>query len=150
MFSLARKAIPYLLVVGAADCLPKFIWLRLIPLTSRLIKSKKIGFVRRAIIPLSEAIVDIFKNIYFEENMRTAVCFTFLVVKLYGRYNNCKYVKKKDGKDKITGIRSLEKLETKFMKVNLNMQYINTSKKEQILSTFAKVNVLEKNCYYYH
>ena len=85
MFSLARKAIPYLLVVGAADCLPKFIWLRLIPLTSPLIKSKKIGFVRRAIIPLSEAIVDIFKNIYFEENMRTAVCFTFLVVKLYGR-----------------------------------------------------------------
>ena len=45
----------------------------------------------------------------------------------------------------MTAIRSLEKLETKFTKVSADIRYIRTCKKEQLIPTFARVNVSLKD-----
>ena len=42
-------------------------------------------------------------------------------------------------------IRSLEKLKTKFTKVSADIRYIRTCKKEQLIPTFARVNVSLKD-----
>ena len=62
-----------------------------------------------------------------------------LVVKLYAQNDIFKYVKKKHGQDTITVIWSLEKFQTKFMKVSAGIRYIKTCKKEQLMPTFARV-----------
>ena len=45
----------------------------------------------------------------------------------------------------MTVIRSLEKLETKFTKVSTDIRYIRTCEKEQLIPTFARVNISLKD-----
>ena len=45
----------------------------------------------------------------------------------------------------ITVIRSLEKLQTKYGKVVVDIKYIKTCKKERLIPTLAKVNISMKN-----
>ena len=62
-------------------------------------------------------------------------------IKLYARNDIFKYIKKKHEQDIITVIRSLEKLQTKFMKVSADIRYMKTCKKERLIPTFARVKV---------
>ena len=75
--------------------------------------------------------------------------FTLLIIlfptKLYVRKDIFKYIKKKHGQDIIKVIRSLEKLQTKFMKVSADIRYIKTRKKGQLIPSFARVNVSLKD-----
>ena len=71
-----------------------------------------------------------------------AILFT---IKLNARNDISKYIKKKHGQDIITVIRSLEKLQAKFMKVSADVRYIKTCKKERLIPTFVRVNVSLKD-----
>ena len=61
----------------------------------------------------------------------------------YARKDILKYIKKKHGQDIVTVIWSLEKLQTRFLKVSADICYIKMYKKEQLIPTFARVNVLK-------
>ena len=69
--------------------------------------------------------------------------FTLLIIlfpiKLYVRKDIFKYIKKRHGQDIIKVIRSLEKLQTKFMKVSADIRYIKTGKKEQLIPTSKRI-----------
>ena len=70
---------------------------------------------------------------------------SFFTIRLYARNDIFKYIKKKHGQCIITVIRSLEKLQTKFMKVSTDILYIKTCKKERLIPTFTRVNVSLKD-----
>ena len=69
------------------------------------------------------------------------------VNKLYARNSVFKYIKKKHGQDIITTVRSYESFKTKYMKVQSDMKFIKSCKKESLIPTFAKVNLSIKNVY---
>ena len=67
------------------------------------------------------------------------------IIKLYVHNNIFKYIKKKHGQNIITVVRSYESFKTKYMKVQVNINFIKSCKKESLIPTFAKVNVSIKN-----
>ena len=62
-------------------------------------------------------------------------------IKLCARNNIFKHITKKHGHDLIKVIRDFEQKETKFEKLVANIAFIKLCKKEQLIPTFAKVNV---------
>lgn len=58
------------------------------------------------------------------------------ITKLYAWNDIFKYTKKKHGKDVITVIRSLEKVQTKYGNVVADKKYIKICKKEHLIPTF--------------
>ena len=56
-----------------------------------------------------------------------------------------KYIKRKHGQDIITLVRSYESLKTKCMKVQSDLKFIKSCKKENSIPIFAKVNLSIKN-----
>ena len=68
-----------------------------------------------------------------------------LLIKLYARYDIFKFIKKKHGQNVTTVIRSLEQMQTKYMKLNADIKFIKSCKKENLIPTFAKVNVSIKS-----
>ena len=67
------------------------------------------------------------------------------IIKLYARYYIFKFIKKKHGQNVITVIRTLEQMQTKYMKFNADIKFIRPCKKENLISTFVKVNVSIKS-----
>ena len=66
-------------------------------------------------------------------------CFCLFVIKLYSRNDIFKHIRNKHGKDIYNIIRSFETLKTKYKKVILDLKYIKTCKKEELIRTFANV-----------
>ena len=67
------------------------------------------------------------------------------VIKLYARNSIFKYIKRRHGQDIITLVRSYESLKTKYTKVQSDIKFIKSCKKENLIHTFAKVNPSIKN-----
>ena len=63
------------------------------------------------------------------------------VVKSYARNNTFKLIKKKHGQDIIMIVRSHEWLKTKLMKIQTDIKFIKSCKNENLIPTFAKVNL---------
>ena len=67
------------------------------------------------------------------------------IIKLYFRINVYKLIQKKKGQDVIKYVRLYEKSKTKSMKLNADIIYIKSCKKEDLIPTFAKVNLATKS-----
>ena len=67
------------------------------------------------------------------------------VVKLYARNSVFKYIKRKHGQDIIALLRCYKSLKTKYMKVQSDIKFIKSCKKESLIPTFTKVNLSIKN-----
>ena len=67
------------------------------------------------------------------------------IIKLYARNNVFKHIKKKHGQDIIRIVRSLKNLKTKYVKVVADIKFIKSCKNENIIPTFAKVNLSLKH-----
>ena len=67
------------------------------------------------------------------------------IIKLYARNNVFKYIKKKHGQEIIRIVRSFENLKTKYVKVAVDIKSIKPCKNENIIPTFAKVNLSLKH-----
>ena len=67
------------------------------------------------------------------------------VIKLYAYNSIFKYIKRKHGQDIITLVRRYESLKTKYMKLQSDIKFIKSCKKENLIPTFAKVNLSIKN-----
>ena len=67
------------------------------------------------------------------------------VIKLYCRNDIFKHIIKKHGKDIYNMIRSFETLKTKYQKVILDLKFIKTCKKEELIPTFANVRLSLKH-----
>jgi len=70
------------------------------------------------------------------------------VIKLYARINIFKYIKKKHGQDIFKKVKLLEDLKTKVGKIQQDIEYVKTCKKEHLIPTFAKINVAIRNAPY--
>ena len=57
----------------------------------------------------------------------------------------CLHIKKKHGQELIRTARKLEDLVNKYTKVQLDINFIKTCKKENLIPTFAKVNIAIKH-----
>ena len=68
-----------------------------------------------------------------------------LIIKLYARNNVFENIKEKHGQEIIRTVRSLENLKTKYVKVLADIKFIKSCKSEDIIPTFAKVNVSLKH-----
>ena len=68
-----------------------------------------------------------------------------LIIKLYARNNVFENIKEKHGQEIIRTVRSLENLKTKYVKVVADIKFIKSCKSEDIIPTFAKVNVSLKH-----
>ena len=62
------------------------------------------------------------------------------LIKLYARNDIFKFIKRSHGQNFTTVIPSLEQKQTKYMKLNTDIKFIKSCKKENIIPTFAKVN----------
>ena len=67
------------------------------------------------------------------------------IIKLYARINVFKFFKKEHGQDVITAVRNYEKVKSKYMKVDQDIKFIKSCKKEHLVPTFAKVNLSVKS-----
>ena len=65
------------------------------------------------------------------------------VVKLYARNNSLKCIKKKHGQGILKVVKTLENLKTKYVKAQADIEFIKHCKSENIIPTFAKVNIIE-------
>ena len=63
-------------------------------------------------------------------------------MKLYALIIIFKHIKKSHGQDIIRTTRKLENLTIKQSKMQLDIKFIKTYKKEQLIITFAKVNIV--------
>ena len=63
------------------------------------------------------------------------------VVKLYAHNNIFKRIKKKHGEGIPKVVKTLENLKAKYVKAQANVEFIKHCKSENIIPTFAKVNV---------
>ena len=66
-------------------------------------------------------------------------------IKFYAIVSILKHTKKKYGQDIIRTARKLENLIIEQAKIQLDIKFVNTCKKEQLISTFAKVNLTIKD-----
>ena len=66
-------------------------------------------------------------------------------ITLHVRNNIFKHIKKKHGHDLIKVVRDIEQKKTKFEKLVAHIAFIKLCRKEQIISTFVKVNVSIQN-----
>ena len=67
------------------------------------------------------------------------------VIKLYCDNDIFNHIRKKHGKDIYNIIRSFETLKTKYQKVILDLKFIKTCKKEELIPTFANVRLSVKH-----
>ena len=67
------------------------------------------------------------------------------IIKRYAQINIYKHIKKKHGQDVIRNVHLYEKLKTKYMKINADIKYIKSCKKEELTPRFAKVNLALKS-----
>ena len=63
------------------------------------------------------------------------------VVKLYAHNNIFKCIKKKHGEGIPKVVKTLENLKAKYVKAQADVEFIKHCKSENIIPTFAKVNV---------
>ena len=70
---------------------------------------------------------------------------THFIIKLYTRDNIFKHIKKKHGHNLIKAVQDFEQKKTKFEKLVADIAFIKLCKKEQLIPTFAKVNVSIRN-----
>ena len=63
------------------------------------------------------------------------------IIKLYVRINIFRHIKKKYGQDIIRVARKLEDLINKHIKIQLDINFIKTCKRKDLIPTFAKENV---------
>ena len=70
---------------------------------------------------------------------------TLFIIKLYARNNVFKHIKKKHGQEIIRIVRSFENLKTKYVKVAADIRFIKSCRNENIIPTFAKVNLSLKH-----
>ena len=64
---------------------------------------------------------------------------------MYAGSNVFKLIQKKYGQDVITAVLNYEKVKTKWMKVNHDIKFIKSCKKEHLVPTVAKVNLSIKS-----
>ena len=67
------------------------------------------------------------------------------IIKMYTRNNIFKRIKKKHGQDMVSVARSYEQLKTKYIKAGAGPVFIKTCKIENLIPTFAKVNLSVKD-----
>ena len=67
------------------------------------------------------------------------------IIKLYVRVNIFRHIKKKHGQDILRVARKFEDLINKHTKMQLDISFIITCKREDLIPTFAKVNVAIKH-----
>ena len=67
------------------------------------------------------------------------------IIKLCTLINIYKHIKKKHGQDIIRNVRLSEILKIKYMKIDADIKYIKTCKKEELTSCFPKVNLALKS-----
>ena len=68
-----------------------------------------------------------------------------LIIKFYAQYDILRFIKKKYGQNVITVIRSLEQMQTKYVKIDADIKFIKSCKKENLILTFEKTNVSIKS-----
>ena len=68
------------------------------------------------------------------------------IIKWYARVNIIRHIKKKYGKDIICGTREIEDLINKHTNIQLEIKFIKTCKRKDLIPTFAKMNVAIKHC----
>ena len=68
-----------------------------------------------------------------------------MIIKLYARVNIFRHIKKKHGEEILRVARKMEDLTNKHTKTQLNINFTKISKKEDIMPTFANVNVAIKH-----
>ena len=66
---------------------------------------------------------------------------TLFIVKLQARNNIFKRIKKKHGQRILKVQKTLEKVKTKYVKIQADVEFIKHCKSEKIIPTFAKVNL---------
>ena len=62
------------------------------------------------------------------------------IIKFYAQYDILRFIKKKHGQNVITVIRSLEQMQTKYVKIDADIKFIKSCKKENLILTFEKTN----------
>ena len=67
------------------------------------------------------------------------------LIKLYARINIFQLIKKRHGQDIIRKTRKLEDLITKHTKIQFGIKFMKTCKRDELIPTFAKVNVAIKH-----
>ena len=67
------------------------------------------------------------------------------IIKLYAHINVFKFIKKRDGQNVIKAACNFEKVKTKWMKVDQDIKFIKSCKKEHLVPTFAKINLYIKS-----
>ena len=67
------------------------------------------------------------------------------IIKICVRNNIFKSIKKKHGQDMVSLARSYEPLKTKYMTATADMVFIKTCKMENLIPTFAKINLSVKD-----
>ena len=70
---------------------------------------------------------------------------TLFIIKLYTRDNVFKHIKKKHEHNLIKAVRDFEQKKAKFEKLVADIAFIKFCKKEQLIPSFAKVNVCIRN-----
>ena len=70
---------------------------------------------------------------------------TLFIIKLYARDNVFKHIKKKHEHNLIKALRDFEQKKAKFEKLVADIAFIKLCKKEQLIPSFAKVNVSIRN-----
>ena len=70
---------------------------------------------------------------------------TLFIIKLYARDNVFKHIKKKHEHNLIKAVRDFEQKKAKFEKLVADIAFIKLCKKEQLIPSFAKVNVSIRN-----
>ena len=70
---------------------------------------------------------------------------TLFIIKLYARDNVFKHIKKKHEHNLIKAVRDFEQKKAKFEKLVADIAFIKLCKKEQLIPSFAKVNLSIRN-----
>ena len=85
------------------------------------------------VLPVLHLLVFLFQTMFL-------LLVSLFVIKLYARNNTFKFIKMKHGQDIII-VQSYESLKTKLLKVQTDIKFIKSCKKENLIPTFAKVNL---------
>ena len=63
------------------------------------------------------------------------------IMKLIAQINIFKYVRQKHGQSAVKIVRTLEQVKRRYIKVNEDIKFIKTCKKEDLLPQFAKIRL---------
>ena len=93
---------------------------------------------------IEKKVYNVFKSCFINFSIALKLLVILFIIKIFARINIFKPIGKKHGQFILSNVRSLEHVKKEYSKVNQDINFIKTCRRENLIPPFAKVKIAIK------